>query len=93
MLRSGWWEDDIQVEALAALAEWAARYDSGEWDDPAGKLSLLYDLQRFAELLRPGLQAFAPERDRAAFERYLREVGCEPPPDHPYDRASELGTG
>lgn len=24
MVRSGWWEDEIQVEALAALAAWAA---------------------------------------------------------------------
>ena len=35
-VRSGWWEDQIQVEALAALAAWAHRYDSGEWDDPPG---------------------------------------------------------
>ena len=81
MLRSGWWEDDIQVEALAALAEWAARYDSGEWDDPPGKLALLYDLQRVAGLLAPGLQAFAPERDRPEFERYLRELERESLPD------------
>jgi hypothetical protein len=75
MIRSGWWEDEIQVEALAALAEWVARYDSGEWDDPPGKLALLYDLQRVAELLRPGLQPFVPERDRGEFERYLTELG------------------
>ena len=35
-LRSGWWEDPVQVEALAALAAWVERYDSGEWDDPPG---------------------------------------------------------
>jgi hypothetical protein len=80
MVRSGWWEDEIQVEALAALADWAARYDLGEWDDPAGKLALLYDLPRIAELLRPGLQAFAPDRDRAEFERYVSGLGQEPPP-------------
>jgi hypothetical protein len=85
MVRSGWWEDEIQVEALAALAEWTARYDSGEWEDPAGKLALLYDLQRIAELLRPGHQAFAPDRDRGEFERYVSELGREPPPG-PYDR-------
>ena len=28
-LRSGWWEDQIQVEALAALSAWVERYDSG----------------------------------------------------------------
>lgn len=85
MLRSGWWEDEIQVEALAALADWAARYDSGEWDDPAGKLAQLYDLPRIAELLRPGLQAFAPDRDRAEFERFVSELGHEPPAGA-YDR-------
>lgn len=37
-LRSRWWEDPIQVEALAALSAWTARYDSGEWDDPPGNL-------------------------------------------------------
>ena len=41
-----WWEDETKVEALAALAAWVARYDSGEWDDPLAKLSLLYDLER-----------------------------------------------
>ena len=33
-LRSGWWANDIQIEALAALAAWVERDDSGEWDDP-----------------------------------------------------------
>jgi len=31
-VRSGWWEDQLQVEALAALAAWVQRYDCGEWD-------------------------------------------------------------
>ncbi len=75
MLRCGWWEDEIQVEALAALADWVARYDSGEWDDPPGKLALLYDLQRVSELLRPGLAPFAPERDRSEFECHVRKLG------------------
>ena len=35
-LRAGWWEDEVQLEALAALAAWVQRYDSGEWDDPPG---------------------------------------------------------
>ncbi|OAI39390.1 hypothetical protein AYO39_02945 [Actinobacteria bacterium SCGC AG-212-D09] len=43
-----WWEDSMKVEALAALAAWLSRYDSGEWDDPAGKLALLYDVERIA---------------------------------------------
>jgi hypothetical protein len=81
MLRSGWWEDQIQVEALAALASWTARYDSGEWDDPPGKLSLLYDLERVAALLRDGDEPFDPDRDRRAFARHLIELGCQPQPE------------
>jgi hypothetical protein len=41
-VRSRWWENRVQTEALAALAAWVERYDSGEWDDPPGKLALLY---------------------------------------------------
>jgi hypothetical protein len=78
-LRSGWWTDQIQVEALAALASWVARYDSGEWDDPPGKLALLYDLERVGTLLRDGREPFHPDRDRAAFVGHLLELGCEPP--------------
>jgi hypothetical protein len=80
-LRSGWWEDEIQVEALAALAAWTERYDCGEWDDPPGKLALLYDLERVASLLRAGDGPFHPDRDRLAFARYLVEIGCQPPPE------------
>jgi hypothetical protein len=79
-LRSGWWEDQLQVEALAAFASWVARYDSEEWDDPPGKLALLYDLDRLSELLRDGRDPFCPERDRAAFTAHLIELGCRPPP-------------
>jgi hypothetical protein len=78
-IRSGWWQDQVQVEALAALAAWVDRYDSGEWDDPPGKLALLFDLERVAAALRDGVDPFAPERDRPAFERHLRLLGCEPP--------------
>ena len=81
MIRSGWWEDQIQVEALAALAAWTARYDSGEWDDPPGKLALLYDLERVAALLRDGNEPFYPDRDRPAFAGHLLLLGCEPPGD------------
>jgi hypothetical protein len=80
MVRSDWWEDEIQVEALAALVAWVERYDSGDWDDPPGKLALLYDLQRVAELLRSGQDPFGPARDRPRFDRYLLDLGCEPPP-------------
>ena len=82
-LRSGWWRDSIQLEALAALAAWVQRYDSGEWDDPPGKLALLYDLERVSLLLRDGLDPFYPERDRAVFLRFLIESGCQPPPQAP----------
>ena len=76
---NGWWEDGKQVEALAALAAWVGRYDSGEWDDPPGKLALLYDLERVRELIR-GTEPFHPDRDRAAFARFLIDSGAQPPP-------------
>jgi hypothetical protein len=74
-----WWEAVTQVEALAALAAWVARYDSGEWDDPPGKLALLYDLERVRQLIR-GADPFDPGRDRAAFTRFLADSGCQPAP-------------
>ena len=67
--RKDWWENGVQVEALAALAAWVARYDSGEWDDPPGKLALLYDLERVAALLSHGNEPFHPDRDRLGFAR------------------------
>lgn len=73
-LRAHWWEDAVQVEALAALAAWAERYDSGEWDDPPGKLALLCDLERVAGLLRDGGEPFEPKRDRARFLEHLRKL-------------------
>ena len=79
-VRTGWWEDERQVEALAALAAWTARYDSGEWDDPPGKLALLFELERVSGLLRDGLDPFHPDRDRIGFARYLIDLGCQPPP-------------
>jgi hypothetical protein len=79
-VRCGWWRDHVQIEALAALAAWSHRYDSGEWDDPPGKLALLFDLDRVAALLRSGDEPFDPERDRVAFARHLLALGCRPPP-------------
>jgi len=73
-----WWEDGMQVEALAAMAAWIERYDCGEWDDPPGKLALLYDLERVRELIR-GAEPFHPERDRGAFVLFLIDAGCQPP--------------
>ena len=74
-----WWEDSAKVEVLVAMAAWVARYDSGEWDDPPGKLALLYDLGRVRELVR-GHEPFDPERDGPAFRRFLVDAGCQPPP-------------
>ncbi len=76
-LRSRWWEDQIQVEALTALVAWVARYDSGEWDDPPGKLALLFELERVQLLLRTGHEPFDPERDRGGFDRHLAGL-CAP---------------
>ncbi|MFZ0377881.1 MAG: hypothetical protein WCD11_21185 [Solirubrobacteraceae bacterium] len=76
-----WWEDDAQVETLAALAAWVERYDSGEWDDPPGKLALLYDLDRIRALIGGG-EPFHPDRDYLVFARFLIEAGCQPPPDN-----------
>jgi hypothetical protein len=82
-LRTGWWTDQVQVESLAALAAWVEHYDSGEWDDPPGKLALLYDLERVAQILRDGDRPFHPDRNRLTFARYLIDLGCQPPPDEP----------
>jgi hypothetical protein len=79
-VRAGWWEDERQLETLAALAAWVARYDAGEWDDPPGKLALLFDLERVSQMLRDGLDPFHPDRDRMAFVRHLVDIGCQPPP-------------
>jgi hypothetical protein len=70
-LRSGWWRDDVQVEALAAFAAWVAGYDSGAWTDPTGKLQMLYDLDRICALLRGGEAVFDRDRDREAFARHV----------------------
>jgi hypothetical protein len=80
-VRSEWWADELQVEVLAAFAAWVQRYDSGEWDDPPGKLALLFDLERVAAALRDGVDPFNAERDRPTFERHLRLLGCRPPPN------------
>jgi hypothetical protein len=78
-IRSGWWENELQLEALAALTAWVSRYDSGEWDDPPGKLALLYDLEHVSALLKDGVDPFHPDRDRNAFVHHALELGCLPP--------------
>ena len=76
-VRSGWWEHSVQVEALAALAAWVDRYDCGEWDDPPGKLALLFELERIDALLREGTEPFHPRRDRDVFLAHLAAIGCQ----------------
>ena len=79
-VRTEWWRDGVQLEALAAMAAWLDRYDSGEWDDPPGKLALLYDIERVAVLLRDGNEPFHPSRDWNRFTHHLTGIGCQPPP-------------
>lgn len=92
-LRSGWWQDQLQVETLAALAAWTRLYDSGAWEDPPGKINLLAELDRARERLRAGERAFHPDTDLPAFERHLAGIGCHPPhgrqrtPETPADQA------
>jgi hypothetical protein len=88
-LRSGWWESAVVVEALQALAAWVADYDSGELDDPAGKLALLFELDRIGELLRDGSDPFQPERDRDGFVAFMFAAGCEPPDFDPRPPGTE----
>jgi len=73
-VESHWWERPLQVETLATFAAWVERYDSGEWDDPPGKLALLYDLERVSALLRDGGDPFYADRDRPAFDRFLELI-------------------
>ncbi|WP_249010505.1 hypothetical protein [Conexibacter sp. DBS9H8] len=79
-IRSGWWEDDVQVELLAALASWVSMFDYANWTDPEGKARLLLQLPSFREVFRGGASTFNPEEDRARFEEHLgAHRGCEQP--------------
>jgi hypothetical protein len=78
-LRSGWWEDEIQVELLATLGAWVGMFDSANWADPEAKARLLLQLQSVRELVRGGSQQFDRERDREAFEHHLGQLECEAP--------------
>ena len=80
-MRTLWWENPLQVETLAALAAGVERYDSGEWDDPPGKLALLYDLERVAAMLRDGNDPFYPDRDRTAFKQFLALLSGQHDPE------------
>lgn len=76
-LRSGWWEDDVQIELLAALAAWVGMFDYGNWTDPEGKARLILQLPSFREALRGGAQVFEPDSDHPRFAGYLRDRrGC-----------------
>ena len=69
VLRSAWWEDDIQVEALAALAALVSGYDTGAWNDPVSKLQLLFDLDRIRGLLHAGPRRLRPRPRSSGFRR------------------------
>jgi len=73
-LRVGWWQDPIQVEALAAFCCWLRLYDTGAETDPTGKLQLLWELERLRGIMRSGEQSFDAERDRPSFDRHLIEL-------------------
>jgi hypothetical protein len=77
-LRSGWWEDQVQLEALAAFAAWVELYDTTTYTDPPGKLQLLWALEPLRAVLRSGQTAFEPRRDRPAFEHYLATLEANP---------------
>jgi hypothetical protein len=72
-VRSSWWENEFQVEVLAATAAWAHRYDTGAWDDPPDKLAPSFDLERVAQLLRDGQHPFDPEHDRRTFDAHVAD--------------------
>jgi hypothetical protein len=78
-LRSGWWEDSVRVEALAAFAAWVATYDTEVSIDPPGKLQLLAQLDWLRTALHGGERAFHPPADRRAFDRHLFAIGCRAP--------------
>lgn len=83
-LRTGWWEDDVQLELLAALGAWVGMFDYASWADPEGKSRLLFQLQEIRPLVRGGSQQFHADRDREAFEQHLlHQRGCQEPNDVP----------
>ena len=77
-VRTLWWKEAVIVETLAAFAAWVRGYDSETWDDPSGKLSLLFDLPRIRAVVRTGRERFDPATDRARFEDHLDRLGAFP---------------
>jgi hypothetical protein len=79
-LRTGWWEDEIQIELLATLGAWVGMFDYANWADPEAKTRLILQLQSVRELVRGGAQQFDPNRDHEAFKHHLlAERGCQEP--------------
>lgn len=78
-LRSGWWEDSVRVEALAAFAAWVASFDTGVSIDPPDKLRLLGQIEWLRTILRGGEHAFDPPTDRRTFDDHLESIGCQAP--------------
>ena len=87
-LRRAWWEDPIQVEALAAFCCWLRLYDTGAETDPTGKLQLLWELDRLRLLLRAGDEPFDRDQDRPRFVEHLARADADHDPrgfDRPVD--------
>ena len=61
----------------------SAAYDTGQDDQPAGKLHLLAQLDWLRGVLRGGQRAFDPVADRPAFDQHLRSLGCRAPDQRP----------
>ena len=79
-VRTGWWEDEIQLELLATVGAWVGMFDYANWADPEAKARLILQLQSIRELVRGGAQQFDPARDRQAFEHHLcTDRGCHEP--------------
>jgi hypothetical protein len=77
-LRSGWWEDDLQIEILATLGAWVAMFDYANWTDPEAKARLILGLPAVRELLRGGAQQLDRDRNRHAFEQHLHvHLACQ----------------
>jgi hypothetical protein len=81
-LRTGCWDDDVQIEILATLGAWVAMFDYANWTEPEGKARLILQLPAVRELVRGGAQQFGPDRDPPVFEQHLRgQSSCEQPGD------------
>ena len=79
-VRSGWWEDEIQVEALAALAAWVDRYDSRRMGRPARQARRCCSSSSgWRCCCETATTRFIRAATGRAFIRFLLESGCEPP--------------